>query len=246
MLELLQTEFGVSILSAVGAVVGSLIGILFTHLLYKRKLNKEQKVRSRGVIGEKISKALLAVKELECKSKTYEILNVENYTAKELAEEDFFDGSNKVSAVVYTVGAISEFHDEVVKIRGKYEMFLDYKTAALVYYIDRYFSELITFSLSIDPTKIPELGAAITPDILLWQETIDKNVTKQINKPKYKISDFTSKKWEKAKKDVLENLWERSILYNIKRDENSEISKTIMAFINGNTETLLQMIGRKG
>ena len=47
------------------AIIGAVLGVIVTHIFYKSKLRKEQKVRFDGMIGERVANALLKIRDVE-------------------------------------------------------------------------------------------------------------------------------------------------------------------------------------
>ena len=58
-------------------IVVAVVSVAASHIFYRFKLRKEQKVRFQDVIGEKIANALLAVWDIERKAHTQEIYDIE-------------------------------------------------------------------------------------------------------------------------------------------------------------------------
>ena len=83
--------------------------------------------------------------------------------------------------------------------------------------------ELLSFLNKInvhDDNAFKCLMAIFSIDIISWQKIIDKNIVKELNKGNYKLYDYNSKKWELSKQRIKKNIWKKSILYNMKKDED--------------------------
>ena len=113
-------------------IVVAVVSVAASHIFYRFKLRKEQKVRFQDVIGEKIANALLAVWDIERKAHTQEIYDIE----KRLDEEQvrFLNPEGVYLAIMSDSNAFLEFVFEINDARGDYEKYLSDEVAAHLWY----------------------------------------------------------------------------------------------------------------
>ena len=117
-LTFLQSGLGITIVSAIGALIGSILGVLLTHFLYGRKLKKERNARQRGLLADTILKSYEVTRELELKTKTTEIFEIENLPQEQIGNIGFFEPNNAfVCEIVYTFEALNDFLSEINELR---------------------------------------------------------------------------------------------------------------------------------
>lgn len=201
------------IISAV--LSGVFLNGIATHILYSRKLKKEQKARSQNVIWDKIAEALENIRNIELRCRVIEIYQIED----RLKDEEYIQAF--VNEAIYPeVMNDSEtfigFYESVNQSRSKWGKYLDPKVGAYLFYMQNYCVQLIDFinknNLS---NNYPVAGTVFIFDLQKWQKEYEKLLVRRINKPKHKVYVEDGIRWERAKKRVLKKLWKTSMLYNL-------------------------------
>lgn len=208
----------------VAVITSGGFNVILTHFLHSKKLKKEQRMGYKNMIGEKISEALLAVRDLELKCSVIEIYEIEN----ELNNKSFdsFGVLPIYPAITSNDETWFDFFNQVMNARKEYEKYLGFKEASYLYYMERYCENFIHIVGSYK-INLKEAGAIFVADFQNWQKQYEKLLVKRINNPKYKVYDKNSKRWEYAKEKVMKKLWDRSLLRKFK--DNEEVPEvTIM------------------
>lgn len=201
------------IISIISAVLGSsVLNGIITHILYNKKLRKEQKVRVQNMVWDKIIEALEQVRTIELKIRVQENYNFQN-NLETGTYVDMFEGFGIYPAVMNDSASFIEFYGLVNDARGKWAKYLDPKVAAYLYYMERYCIELMQYlhksKLSED---FPRAGTVFIFDLQKWQRNYEKLLVKRINKPKHKVYIEDGRAWKRAKKKVIKKFWNTSFL----------------------------------
>ena len=76
----------------VAAVIsGTVLNGIITHLLYSNKLKQEQRIRGRSVIGDRITEALIKVRDIGYRTGEISLLRNEDWLLPEVF--DFLNGN---------------------------------------------------------------------------------------------------------------------------------------------------------
>lgn len=209
-IEFTQSKLGIGVITALASGV---LGIAITHMLYRSKLRKEQKVRYENVLGDNIAKALTAVRDLGLECRIQEMVDV----IWKLQEPE---GSSAVSKIdrkfpelLKSKESLLEYVDKIINVRKENERYLDHKLSAQLYYIERYCIQLIKY---IEQHKLEEgfylVATVFAIDIKDWEKLMEKTVVKCINNPKYKVYKQEGRMHEWERKRINKKLWKKSIL----------------------------------
>ena len=207
------------IITIIVAIIGSgILNVFITHLLFGQKLKKERQEEYVKMLGEKICAAQLATRDLELQCESIEIYEIEK-----LLDDGGFDahGRNAVYPAIFgSKESLVEFYDEVSNVRKAYEKYLDYSIAAHLLYIERYCMDLLYY-LGEQGISTKEAGLVFGIDIQAWRQSLEKILVRKINHPTFKIYDKNNKRWEKAKKKVDQDLYQKSILKKLKDNNDT-------------------------
>lgn len=219
------------IASAISSVLsGVFLNGIVTHILYSRKLKKEQKVKFANSMGEKIAESLIAVREMVAKSEVIETYNAET----EMRKENFcaIDRNAIYPEFMNNIESLINFYKEINNCRKKYEKNLDCKTAADVLFIDRYIEQLIAYLSRFQDKRImPALGMIIMPDVQGWQKRCNKTLIYRINHQKYKLEYKGGYRWKLLRKRLLERKFKKTVLYALTNDNDKFWKKEKNQFI---------------
>lgn len=219
------------IISVFSAVLSScILNTIITHILYSRKLKKEQKMKSSSLMGDKISESLIAVKEMVAKSETIEIYNAKT----EMRKEGFctIEKNTIYPEFMNDPESLMNFHNEINSCRRKYEKTLDCKTAINLLFIDRYIKQLMIYLSGFQDKRImPALGTIIIFDIQAWQKRCNRGLVYRINNQKYKLEYQDGYKWKILRKQLLERKFRKTILYALCNDKSKFWEKEKNQFI---------------
>lgn len=217
----------------VAAVIsGTVLNGIITHLLYSNKLKQEQRIKGRSIIGDRITEALIKVRDIGYRTGEISLLKNEDWLLPG-HDFDFFNGNMDYINIFDTQEALDSFYESVASARREEERYLDLKTASYLYYIERYILQLVDYlhknQLEDD---YPLVGYVLQNDFINWQLKLENNVVKVINNPKYKLSLNTGRKWQKCQERVQEELWNESVLCGLINDSNEIRIRMAKALIN--------------
>ena len=231
------------IVSAISSVLsGVFLNGIVTHILYSRKLKKEQKVKFANSIGEKIVASLIAVREMVYRTKTIEIYNAETETKK----ENFcvIDGNIIYPEFMNDIESLKNFYNNIISCRKKHEKNLDCKMAFELLFIERYIEQLMAYTSRFNDKRImPALGTIIVPDVQTWQKRCDKRIISRINNQKYKLEYKGGYRWKLISERILKRKFKQTVLYALINDkakfwkkEKNQFIKQMISEMKTNTE----------
>lgn len=113
------------------------------------------------------------------------------------------------------------FTNQVNRARDLYEKYLDYQTAAYLYYMEKYSMNLAKYIADNQPLGLQVAGAIFYGDLQKWRKKYDKLIIKKINRQKCRLYSKDGWRWEQAKKDVMNKLWKKSVLYGLMENINN-------------------------
>ena len=204
--DLINTKIGVAVITVIATTV--------LNVIYQKwKVNKDQQTRYENVIGDKIANSLIAVRDIELKLRGQELLNPES-TFKE-KDFDMFGQNAIYPSIMHNKKKFDKIISEISNARKKYEPYLDYKAAAYLYYGERYLFNLKKYISDHPLISYPLAGAIFYIDLQKWQTKYDELIIKNVNHQNCKLYSKSGWKWERAKKKVMEELWEKSILFKL-------------------------------
>ena len=230
----------ISIISAV--LSSSVLNGIITHILYNKKLRKEQKVRVQNMVWDKIIEALEQVRTIELEIRVQEKYNFQNDLQIGI-HVDMFDGFKIYPAVMNDSSSFVKFYESINDARVKWAKYLDPKVAAYLYYMERYCLELVQYLQKCKLLKeFPRAGTVFVFDLQKWQRDYEKLLVKRINKPKHRVYTEDGRAWGRAKKKVIRKFWNRSVLNALIHDIDSphiDVSRMIL-FGTDNAEEVLK------
>lgn len=213
--NIINTKIGVAVMTAV--ITASL------NLIYNKwHIKKEQKVRFENVTGDRTAEALCAVRDIELKARNKEVYDIKNRMNE--PNLDMFSPGRIYPEIMNSPNDFTNFFECVSEARGEYERYLDYKTAAFLYYMENYCLTLMKYMADHQPLEFPLAGTAFIFDLQKWQKAYEKEIVKRINRPKYHVCAKDGWRWEYEKKKIMNKFWKRSILYGLIYDiDNPEL-----------------------
>lgn len=230
--NIVNTKIGVAVVTAVATTILNVIYNMW-------RMNKDQKMRFENVIGDKVAQALDAVRDLELKINVQEIYQVEDCLEKK--NMDMFNLGAVYPAIMNSVQDFTDFMNQVNKAREEYEKYLDYKTAAYLYYMEKYSMNLAKYIADNQPLGLQVAGAIFYGDLQKWQKKYDKLIIKKINRQKCRLYSKDGWRWEQAKKDVMNKLWKKSVLYGLMENiNNPEINAAYAVLYHGDAEKAMK------
>ena len=198
-----------------------LITAIITHFFTMRKIKREQTIKYKAELGNKIGNVYIELRELISKLTGIEIYNI----AEELPTiENIFIPENNVvyPSFISTYKSLCDFLKEISNARAKYEDFLDIPSASMLFCLERY---LFSLTCYIAENKLVEncdfIGCIVFVDIQKIQRDFDVILVKRINKPHFKLFHKKSFYW-KLRKIYVKNH------YLKKSDLNKLIKKSIV------------------
>ena len=183
----------------------------------KWHMKKDQRVRYENVIGDKIAEAFLAVRDIELEVKVQELYDADNRLKEGI---NMFSPGPIYPAIMNSSEDFWKFFHKVNEARGEYEKYLDYKAAAYLYYMENYCMSLMKYISEHQPLAYPLAGTVFIIDLQAWQIAYDKMLVKRINRQNCRLYVKNGWRWEWAKKKVMKELWEKSILFKKINEEN--------------------------
>ena len=219
------------IFSVISLMLGSsVINGIVTHILYSRKLKKDQIARTQGMLWNKIIEALECVRNIELEAKTIEIYKIEQLLESN-GYIDIFGGEATYPAIMENHETFYQFFDKINDSRKEWGKYLDPCVVSYLYYMQMYSTQLMDYLKKNNVTNYPLAGAAFIFDISEWQEAFEKLLVKRINKQKHKLYVEDGIRWKISKKIIKRKLWKKSILYGLEKNTNDfrvEIAKAII------------------
>lgn len=205
------------------------ITALCTHIAELHKLKKQTKSNYREKLGEKIFCAYENVKNIELKARAIDIFSSDDIKTP---EDTTFSDNIYYPEIMENRETFIDFFENIQKCREEYEKYLDLTTSAYLYAMNRYTMCLLLFMNEKGETNYQYPGTILIVDIQKWQRKIDKQITKRINKPTYKIFSENGIKWILVKFWVEKIFLKRTILNKIiKANKKGELD-----FNNSETE----------
>lgn len=201
------------ILKIIIAAISGFIGVMFTHIFYKSKLKKEQKVRFDNVVGDRIADSLIKIRDIELISSTIEIYDINGLLSKKGSKTDFLNEGPRYLAIFNDWKTYNDFMHKITEVRQTLERDVDCEVALYLVFIERYLYQLSTYMSEFrDEKLLPVLGTIFTLDIQKWQMSFDKVLIKKINSHICKLESHDGIKWKIKRKRIVEKPWKESIL----------------------------------
>ncbi|WP_017470606.1 hypothetical protein [Amphibacillus jilinensis] len=212
-------------------ILSSGIGATITHFFYKKKLKNEQRMKFQNIIGDKIIKALLEVREIEIEASVIERYDIVNGVERSEEEVDMFGGNEAYPSIFNSKESVLSFLASIQEARSKHEKNLDCETSVYLWYMERYIGQLILFLRYFNEDDYPLLGMLLIKDIKIWRVKFHRVITKKINNYSVTLQFKSGLRWDIYKKIIMLRLWNNSILNKINNDSNDEEIVKIMDYI---------------
>lgn len=225
-------------LVAAAVISSTVLNGIITHLLYTRKLKKEQRVRAEGVTGDKILEALFRIRDIELKCCEMELLEKEDWLL-DGNRLNFFNYDLCYPAIMNDSKSLDLFFDMINSARREEERYLDYKTASYLAYMESYILSLIEYLYNNKLEDVyPLVGYVFQRDFMKWQTSIEKNVVKVINSSKYKLNTKIGRKWISNQKRIRKKMWNKSLLRGVLNNSNDIQVRMAKALLSEDTEQI--------
>lgn len=204
-------------------VVSASLGAFVTHMLYSSKLKKERISKSLTAVGEQIANSLKTARDYELSSTVIEVFDADESFDDEGKIKNYFDRQAIYPQFMSDAHSFEEFATTASRLRSEQSAYLDYLTAAYLFYIERYCMNLANFIRANElKNDFPLVGAVVIVDVQRWQRKIDKNIVKNINKASYKVFSQQGLRWGLAKWWVQQSLWKKTVLHNLQKGSNNK------------------------
>ena len=176
------------------------------NLIYNKwHIKKEQKVRFENVTGDRIAEALCAVRDIELKSGIQEVYDIKNRLNE--PDLDMFSLGGIYPEIMNSPNDFTNYFERINEARKQYERYLDYETAAYLYYIENYCLTLMKYMGDHQQLEFPLAGTVFIFDLQNWQKAYEKEIVKRINSPKYYVCAKDGWRWEYEKKKIMNKFW---------------------------------------
>lgn len=230
--EILKNEY-------VSKFLIALITAIITHFFTIRKIKREQSIKYKAELGNKIGNTYIELREIISKLTSIEIYGITNQIPS------INNILNLKDNVIYpsfmsTYDSLCDSLKEISNARAKHEEFLDISSASMLYGLERYLFSLICYVAENDFTNDCDfVGCIVISDVQKIKLDFDKLLVRRLNHPLYKLfhqkSIFWSlrKKWVEynyLKKSYLSKLIKKSIiipdevLLELKEKDNQEVT----------------------
>ena len=220
----MSTNFIITIISA---ILGSgIISTIISHVLYTKKLKKEQSMKANYGSGVKTAKALLKLREILQDGNIIEIYDAETV----MHQENFnaTDHNTLYPAILSNKASLEQFISEVDQFRKEYENYLDCDIALRVVLIDRYLYQLMLFMKNYEDKFWPTFGTLFIIYVQKMLHSCDKRAIRKINMQKYKLEYHNGRKWKCLRPKLLEKPFNNTLLMRIKNNNLSDIEIAVI------------------
>lgn len=212
------------IIAIITSIFGSgILSTVISHILYSRKLKKEQGMKSEFGVGVNTARALHELKNvLKC------LDSIEIYNAEEAMQDKTFsalEGNIIYPEIMNDKQSLNMAYSKIRDFRMTYEDYLDRKTAQRVILIDRYLMQLMIFLKGFEEKYWPMLGTIFIIDIQKILQSCDRCVTSRINHQKYRMDIQHGRRWNWSRKIQLEKPFNKTLLMRMKNGKTDELEK---------------------
>ena len=128
---------------------------------------------------------------------------------------DMFSPGGIYPEIMNSPNDFTNYFERINEARKQYERYLDYETAAYLYYIENYCLTLMKYMGDHQQLEFPLAGTVFIFDLQNWQKAYEKEIVKRINSPKYYVCAKDGWRWEYEKKKIMNKFWKKSILYGL-------------------------------
>lgn len=207
-------------------IVSGLIGAASTYFFTVFKIKKDRKVEFEKDIGKKIAESLYNVRKVIREANIHEIYDADN-VIKEGANDVQLGNFPIYAAILSDKDSLLNFWGTINDVRMEEEMYLSYTSSAYLLYMSNYLTKLIQFLGQFEEVNYHLVGAILIFDIQKWQRSFDKQIVREINKNKLKLTSKTGMKWEFEKKKINNKYWNKSILKKLIEAESTGFEEKI-------------------
>lgn len=221
------------LLDVIIALVSGGLGVLLTHIFYKAKLKKEQKVRFENVIGDHIASSLLLIRDLELECQSMEIYNIHKLLNDEDANINLFGDLCQYLSIFNDWNCYKEYLNKIHEVRHKYEKYADCEVTLYLVFIEKYLYQLGLYLSEYDEKLLPAFGAIFSGDIISWQREFDKVLIRKINSNRCKIESHFTLKYKRKRRKIIDKRWKKTLLGLIKTGyAKKKKDKVVLEMIN--------------
>lgn len=198
-------------------LVGVTVGL--THFWDIRKYKKERRDKHQDQIGERISAALTAARDIAISTRTIEM---HHYSLEDIQTENAGSDQDVLyyPAFLTNTDTLMEFVSKVTDARKSHEPYLDLMSAAYLYVLERYLRNIALYVAQYQyQDELDTLGLALIVDVQKWERNFDTHLVRRMNHPHYRLFSRHGWIWSKAKRYV-----ENKYLLNSELDKMIKIS----------------------
>lgn len=209
-----------------------IVTAVVTHFFESLKQRKEQKIKFRSTIGEQIATALSSVRKLVVNINTIEVFAAaETIPQNDANNISAFQDFSYYPSFMTNHKTFGQLCDEISLLRKNSEQFLDLKSAAYLYGIEKYLISLMLFIGHNNlQDHLPFIGCFVIADVQNWEKKFDKHLVKKINKPHYKLFSRHGIKWRITKWYIKKSFLNKSELHKMMQGK-SDFYKSMFAGI---------------
>ena len=187
------------------------ITAFITHYFTSKNNIQKQRLKHQDTLGDKICQAYLSVREIIEECNTIDWLDQD----QDISVKNIFVSMDFAvySSFMNDKESMWRFIEKLTEVRQTAEPYVDLKTAASLYAMERY---LMSLSLYIRENSLEEkykiLGCIVVVDATRWLKQLDKHVINKINKPKYRLYSKEGMIWEAKKRNAVNKYLKKSEL----------------------------------
>lgn len=190
---------------------------IITHILESRNQKKKQTQQFKNILGEQVATSLNRVRNAVVKTKTMEVYTEDDSIPTDKANDiNAFRNFAWYPAFMYDADTLSDFYSEICSLRSECEQYLDLRSAAYLYAIEKYLMSLMLYIAKNNLQNYLHLvGCFVIIDIQKWEKSFDIHLVNQINKPHYKLFSRHGLKWSIAKWYVEKSFLKKTQLHQV-------------------------------
>lgn len=192
-------------------IITGLITSGTTYLFTTFKMKKERKIEYEKSVGSKIAASLFATRDVIKEADVIEMYDFDN-SFRNMANNSELNDFAIYPAILNDRTTLLNFWEKINDLRQNHELYLSFTSSTYLLHISRYLTKLLSFLDQFEEIDYHLVGAILIVDIQKWERSFDKHLVKEINKNQLKLTSKTGKKWERKKKQINDEYWEKSIL----------------------------------
>lgn len=188
------------------ALIGAMGGALITHLLYRSKLKKEQKLKIIGAITQERVNGINDIKEIIRELKVYERIDI-------VHPEFHITDPLTYPSIMENYKNLDKYCDKLLSLRGKYDDLLNIDCLMYLLASSQYVFELQKVAHIFSENKdLPLLGTILYPEIESWSMHFKDKLNSFLNNPPLKYEKRTGL-YYKIRLRILTYKVQHTILY---------------------------------